>query len=108
LVADTGGSRTAPSCAAEQNWTEGVAIDTVADTVASGLTSCRVPAERIRPYVPVSGAAPGVALGATEEVGDGEAVAAGDLDELGDPPPQESTSRAVDRRIAPRRITHEL
>jgi len=49
-----------------------------------------------------------VALGATEEVADGEAVAAGDLDELGDPPPQESTSRAVDRRIAPRRITHEL
>src|ERR1700682_659501 len=44
LLADTGGARTAASCAAEQNWTVGGALDTVAVTVASGLTSSRVPA----------------------------------------------------------------
>ena len=78
MVAETGGSRTAASWEAEQNWTEGVASDTVAVTVASGLTSCRVPAERIRPYVPVSATALGEAEAATEAVGEAEAVAAGE------------------------------
>jgi hypothetical protein len=53
-------------------------METVAATVASGWTSCRVPAERIRPYVPVRGPAVGEALGAVEVAGDDEAVAAGE------------------------------
>src|SRR5487761_1279345 len=61
--ADTAGGWTAPSCAAEQNWTEEGAIDTVAATVASGLMSSSMPAEMIRPYAPVSGPALGEVVG---------------------------------------------
>jgi hypothetical protein len=79
-------------------------MDTVAAAVASGLISWRVPADRRRPYVPVRGPALAVALGVEEEDEDGDALAAGERDAFGDPPPHESTRTAAERRMAPRRI----
>jgi hypothetical protein len=57
-------------------------MEIVAVTVASGFTSSSMPAEMIRPYVPVSGPALGVELGVLEvrAVGwaEGEANGLGD------------------------------
>jgi hypothetical protein len=66
-----------------------------------------MPAEMIRPYVPVSGPALGVELGELEALAvglvEGEANGFGDWEPL-DPPPQEITNRAANIRIAPWRI----
>jgi hypothetical protein len=66
-----------------------------------------MPAEMIKPYVPVSGPALGDALGVLDAVAvgwaEGEANGLGDPDAL-DPPPHESTSRTIDTPTAPRRM----
>jgi hypothetical protein len=68
-----------------------------------------MPAEMIRPYVPVSGPALGVEVAVLDAVADapadGEANGLGEWDPPGDPPPQESIRRIADTRIAPRRTT---
>jgi hypothetical protein len=54
----------------------------VAAIVASGLTSSSMPAEMMRPYVPVSGPALGVVVGALEALAVGWAE--GEANGLGD------------------------
>lgn len=84
MLALTGGANIAPSCADEQNPTDGSASEAVAKIDASFLISSSLPPEISRPYSPVNRPAAGLggatdALGVVaadaEAAGDGEAVA---------------------------------